>query len=99
MISWRSLEHSTVAHSGSVHFSPRSGGRGTIVRVELEYSPPGSIAGSVVAMLFGEAPEQQLYDDLRRLKQVIETGEVMRSDGARSGTGQIGQQPAQPVSA
>jgi len=63
----------------------------------MEYYPPGGVAGTAVAMLFNEAPEQQIYDDLRRLKQVLETGEVVRSDGSPEGAGRIKQRPAQPL--
>ena len=47
--------------------------------------------------LFNESPEQQIYDDLHRMKQVIETGEVVRSDAVPEGMGPIMQEPAQPA--
>ena len=97
LIAWRSLEGSDVYNAGSVRFEPRPGGRGTVVRVEMEYYPPGGVAGTAVAMLFNESPEQQIYDDLKRLKQVLETGEVVRSDGSPEGAGQIVQRPGQPA--
>jgi uncharacterized membrane protein len=75
-IAWRSLEGSTVATHGNVRFSPAPGGRGTAVRVELFYRPPGGPIGTMVAKLLGEAPEQQLRGDLRRLAQLLETGEI-----------------------
>ena len=96
-IAWRSLPGGDVANAGSVEFEPRPRGRGTIVRVELEYAPPGGVAGTAFAKLFNQSPEQQIYDDLRRFKQVIETGEIVRSDGSPEGAGQIVQQPAQPA--
>lgn len=86
-IAWRSIEGATVENSGSVRFQPAPGGRGTEVYVEVQYSPPGGAIGSVVAKLFGEEPNQQISDDLRRFKQIIETGEIARSDGAPLGTG------------
>jgi uncharacterized membrane protein len=97
LIAWRSLEGSQVENAGTVRFEPRPGGRGTIVRVELEYRPPGGIAGAALATVFHEAPQQQLHDDLRRLKQVLETGEIVRSDGSPHGTGSVLQRPAQPL--
>ena len=97
LLAWRSLEGSDVYNAGSVRFEPRPGGRGTVVRVDMEYYPPGGIAGTAFAMLFNESPEQQIYDDLKRLKQVLETGEVVRSDGSPEGAGQIVQHPAQPL--
>jgi len=99
-IAWRSLEGADVANSGSVRFSPAPGGRGTEVTVELEYEPPGGAVGAAVAKLFGEEPDQQLRDDLRRFKQVLETGEVVVSEGTPDGTRtqrQLKQRDAQPV--
>lgn len=86
LISWRSLEGARVDNAGSVRFTPAPGGQGTEVVAEVEYSPPGGAVGAVVAKLFGEEPTQQIKDDLRRLKQVLETGEVLVSDGSPDGT-------------
>jgi uncharacterized membrane protein len=96
LIAWRSLEGSDVYNTGSVRFKSAPGERGTIVVVELEYNPPGGVIGASVAKLFGEEPEQQIYDDLRCLKQVIETGEVVVSDGTLWDNGLLTQRPAQP---
>jgi uncharacterized membrane protein len=85
-IAWRSVEGASVENSGIVEFVPAPGGRGTEVHVALEYWPPGGALGSVVAKLFGEEPDQQVSDDLRRFKQLVETGEIARSDGAPLGT-------------
>jgi uncharacterized membrane protein len=98
-IRWRSIERAQVPNSGSVRFKPLTSGRGTEVRVELEYSAPGGVFGRRVAKVFGEQPQQQVCDDLRRFKQVIETGEIVRSDGSPEGTSiqQLAmQRPAQP---
>ncbi len=85
-IAWRSAEGASVANAGTVRFRPAPGGRGTEVHVELRYSPPLGAVGAVVAKLFGEEPNQQLADDLRRFKQLLETGEVARSEGSPLGT-------------
>jgi uncharacterized membrane protein len=95
LIAWRSVEGADVDNSGSVRFTPAPGGRGTEVHVELRYDPPGGAVGAWVAKLFGEAPEQQVMDDLRHFKQVMETGEIVLSDGGFDGT-HIVQRPAQP---
>jgi uncharacterized membrane protein len=97
MIAWQSLEGSDVQHAGSVRFEARPDDRGTLVLVDLEYRPPGGVAGKLAAMLFSESPEQQIHDDLRRMKQVLETGEVLRSDGSPEGTGSVREQPARPA--
>jgi uncharacterized membrane protein len=78
LIAWRSLQNADVANRGSVRFVDAPGRRGTEVHVELEYEPPGGKLASIVAKLFGEEPSQQVAGDLRRLKQVIEIGEVLQ---------------------
>ena len=85
VITWRSLENSDVDNAGAVRFEQAPGGRGTIVRVNFEYNPVGGVVGAAVAKLFGEEPSQQLDDDLRRFKQVLEVGEVVVSDATLLG--------------
>jgi uncharacterized membrane protein len=99
LIAWRSLEGADVDNSGSVRFEPATGGRGTVVHVEMEYNPPGGVLGALVAKLFGEEPGQQAQESLRTLKQVMETGEIIVSDGTVWDNGLMTQRPAQPVSA
>lgn len=99
LIAWQTLEGADVESSGTVRFEPRPGNRGTVVRVDLEYRPPGGHAGKLAATLFNESPEQQIYDDLHRFKQIVETGEVLRSDGSPGGMGDMKQRPAQPSGA
>jgi uncharacterized membrane protein len=82
LISWRSVEGSDVENYGSVRFEQAPGGRGTEVRVEIEYNPPGGALGAGIAKIMGRAPEQQIKDDLYRFKQVMETGEVVKSDSS-----------------
>jgi uncharacterized membrane protein len=99
-IAWRSLDGADVPNSGQVRFKPAPGGRGTEVYVLLSYEMPGGALGRAAAKYFGEEPSQQLDDDLRRFKQVIETGEVVRSDGAPRGKQareEFPQHPAQPL--
>jgi len=83
LIAWRSLEGSTVPNRGSVRFDPAPGARGTELRVELVYEVLGGRVAQLIAKLFGEEPELQIKDDLRRLKQLLETGEIPRSDDGR----------------
>ena len=87
-LEWHTLEGSEVANEGAVQFVDALGDRGTEVYVKLQYDAPAGSAGAAVAKLFGEEPSQQLRDDLRRLKQVLETGEVVRSEGSLLGAGQ-----------
>jgi uncharacterized membrane protein len=79
LIVWRSVDDATIPNTGSVQFTPASHG-GTAVLVELRYQPPGGRLAAVVAKLFGDEPDIQVGSDLRRLKQVLELGEVVHSD-------------------
>lgn len=92
LIAWRSTENADVFNEGSVRFAPAPGGRGTEVRVDLRYEPPGGVLGSKLAMFWREEPGQQVQDDLRRFKQMIELGEITVSDA----TYRRGMHPAQP---
>jgi uncharacterized membrane protein len=92
LIAWRSLPGASVPNSGQVRFQRAAGNRGTEVHVELRYDPPAGKLGALVAKLFGEEPSQQVSGDLRRLKQVLETGEVLHSDASIH----RGMHPAQP---
>ena len=81
LIAWRSVEGSQIENRGTVNFRPAPGARGTEIRVRLEYSPPAGRLGQGIAWLFGKDPEQQIRHDLRRFKQLMETGEIPVSDG------------------
>lgn len=85
LIAWRSLEGATVPNAGSVRFEHAPGNRGCIVRVSLSYEPPGGKLGSLIAKLFGEEPGQQVEEDLRRFKQLMETGEIASTEVQSSG--------------
>jgi uncharacterized membrane protein len=86
VIAWRSVAGADVANRGRVRFRPVRGRDATEIYteliVELDYEPPAGKLGSTVAKLFGEEPAQQVAGDLRRLKQVLETGEVLHSDAS-----------------
>lgn len=88
LIAWRSVPGASLQHAGTVRFESVPGGRGTTVTVELEYTPPGGVLGARVARLLGQAPEQQLQEDLRRFKQLMETGEIVVSEGVLLGAAQ-----------
>jgi uncharacterized membrane protein len=75
-----------------VYFAPAPADQGTEIHVELHYQPPGGKLGALAAKLFGEEPNQQVKGDLRRLKQVLELGEVVHSDASIH----RGMHPAQP---
>jgi uncharacterized membrane protein len=76
VIGWRSLPGGDIATAGSVTFRPARAGRSTEVSVHLQYAPPAGRAGALVAMLAGREPNQTIREDLRRLKQLLEAGEI-----------------------
>lgn len=78
LIAWRSMEGADVENAGSVEFIEEPAGRGTRVRVSLNYHPPAGKLGSLVAKLFGQEPQMQVGGDLWRFKQLMETGELPR---------------------
>ncbi|HEX4682014.1 MAG TPA: SRPBCC family protein [Gemmatimonadaceae bacterium] len=81
LIAWRSVDGSNVQNAGSVHFTPAPGNRGTEVKVVLRYDPPGGALGAAIAKLFGEEPSRTVQEDLRRLKQILESDEVATTAG------------------
>jgi len=85
LIAWRSLPGSDVDTAGSVHFRSRGDGQGTEVHVVLKYNPPAGKAGAAVARWLGSSPEQQIRDDLGRLKQVLESGTAAGATGHLAG--------------
>ena len=77
LIGWRSVDGSNVNNAGSVHFNRTP--RGTEVKVVLRYDPPAGLVGAAIAKVFGEDPERQVQEDLRLIKQLVETGENARA--------------------
>jgi uncharacterized membrane protein len=102
---WETFEHepSFIHEDGAlVRFAPSPDQLGTEITFDMHWEPPLGTVGDTVAKLFGAEPEQQVEDDLRRFKQVMETGEVIRSDGSPEGpkaSRLLRQRPAQPLPA
>jgi hypothetical protein len=83
MISWRSLEDSGIRNSGAVRFFAAGAGA-TEVAVDISYDPPMGRLGEIVASLLGESPDQEISSDLKRFKEIMESGQadVSRSPAA-----------------
>jgi len=100
LIAWRSLAGAEVDNAGTVRFEPATGGRGTVVRVVIDYRLPAGALGMAVAQLFGEAPQQQIEGDLRRFKNIMEASEIPTTvgqpAGKRSATGTMLKPEQQP---
>lgn len=78
MIAWASADGSEIANSGRIDFRD-AGARGTVVTATINYGPPGGTIGKVIAKLFQREPAVQARRDLRRFKQLMETGEIATS--------------------
>ena len=85
LIGWRTLYGADVVSAGSVRFTPAGVGRGTQVRVHLQYSPPAGRIGSAIAWMLGHEPSQTIQEDLRRFKQLLEAGEAPTTKGQPRG--------------
>ena len=85
LIAWRTIEGSNLVSAGSIHFEEGPIGRGTTVRVKLQYDPPGGKLGAAFAWAFGDSPSQVIREGLRRFKQLMETGEIPTTDGQPRG--------------
>lgn len=79
LIVWRSTDKSDIECSGQVSFRDAPDGRGTEVEADIAYEPPGGALGQAAAKLFQREPNIQARRELKRLKQLMETGEIATS--------------------
>ena len=85
LIAWRSLEGSDVRQAGTVRFTPAPGGQGTEVKLTIEYEVAGGFFTNALAKMLRRSPEQQIHEDLRHFKQLMETGEIPTTAGQPAG--------------
>jgi uncharacterized membrane protein len=78
-IAWGSEADASVPNSGKITFRDAPGGRGTEVDLDISYDPPGGAIGAVIAKMFQREPNIQARRDLKRFKQLLETGEIATS--------------------
>jgi uncharacterized membrane protein len=76
LIAWESADGADIRNSGRIEFRDSSSGRGTEVTATIAYDPPAGVLGELVAKLFQKEPVIQTRRELRRFKQLMETGEV-----------------------
>jgi uncharacterized membrane protein len=84
-LAWRTLDGAQVPSAGSVIFEPAGNGRGTIIRLSIHYSPPGGRLTAAVSRVLRQDPQAQVHEDLRRFKQLLETGEIATTHGQPTG--------------
>ena len=85
LFAWKTLPGADVAHAGAIRFEPNTGDRGTVVTVEINYEPPAGMVGVTIAKLIGQDPDSMTKENLRRFKQLMETGEIATVEGQSSG--------------
>jgi uncharacterized membrane protein len=85
LIAWESLEGSDVRQAGTVRFTLAPGGLGTEVKLAIEYEVPGGFFTNALAKVLRHSPEQQINEDLRHFKQLMEAGEIPTTAGQPAG--------------
>jgi uncharacterized membrane protein len=94
LISWHTIGVSDLTGQGVVEFRPAPGGRGTEVRANISYEPPGGALGVKIARIFRDVPGVTIENQLNVFKQIMETGEEVHSDASIH----RGPHPARPSS-
>jgi uncharacterized membrane protein len=79
MIAWETLPEAQVQNRGYVKFIPTA--RGTEVSVSIEYDPPGAMLGRFAGGAVKFIAEQQIKEEIRNFKRLMETGEIPTTDG------------------
>jgi uncharacterized membrane protein len=85
LLAWKSIGDADVPNAGSLHFREAPDGRGTEVRIVVEYEPPAGHVGAWIAKLVKENPDAQVREALRRFKQIAEAGDILTVEGQTSG--------------
>jgi len=93
MIAWKSEPDSQIQTEGRVELFEVAPGRGTALRLTIKYDPPAGLPGRAVAKVLQREPNAQARRDLRRFKQLLETGEVATN---ASPSGRKSETPTQP---
>ncbi|MCU1326320.1 MAG: hypothetical protein JWN34_1690 [Bryobacterales bacterium] len=93
LIAWKSLEGAPLDLAGSVQFEPSPGGRGTVIRVHMDFAAEGGALKSMAGKILGTDLGMRIQHDLRNFKQILELGEVTQSDASIHS----GMHPAQPA--
>lgn len=85
VLEWRTEEESAVEHYGQVLFVPKEDGKATELHVQMRYMPPMGAAGAAVAQLLNTVTEQQIKEEIRHCKHLLEAGEIPTIEGQSSG--------------
>lgn len=83
VIAWESVEGADIKNAGRIEFRDAAPGRGTVITATIAYDPPGGQIGQMIAKLLQREPKVQARRDLRRFKQLLETGEIATAENHR----------------
>jgi uncharacterized membrane protein len=88
LIAWESLPGAELPNRGWVQFIPAAGGGGqTEVRYFVQFDPPGGVIGDAIASAFHDAPRDMIRGDLRRFRQLAESGDGAAEVASSAGDG------------
>ncbi len=87
-LSWKSESGSGAKVNGTVTFRPATGDRGTYVELTNDYLPAGTSIGALLGKATGFDAKIQARHDLKRLKMLMETGEIATSANTTADTNQ-----------
>lgn len=73
-ISWASVPGASIENAGEVRFKSAPGNLVTEVYATISYNPPAGPLGALAAKLLNGKFSAMVREDLKRFKQVIETG-------------------------
>ncbi len=81
LVAWETLPGGDIESAGTIRLEPAFDGRGTEVTMEINFEPPAGYAGVAIARILGHDPDANVRDNLRRLKGILEAGEILGPEG------------------
>lgn len=84
VLAWESVEGAEIKNAGPIEFRDNTAGRGAEVTAIIAYEPPGGDLGKLIAKLVQKEPKIQARRELRRFKQLMETGEIATAKSNRA---------------
>jgi uncharacterized membrane protein len=85
LVAWKTLPGGDIESAGAIRLEPAWDGRGTEVTMEINFEPPAGAVGLAIAKILGHDPDARVRENLRRLKNLLEAGEIPTVEGQTSG--------------
>ncbi|QDA36695.1 cyclase (plasmid) [Paracoccus liaowanqingii] len=83
-LAWRSVEGADFQVEAKIRLRDAPAGRGTEVEAHVAYVPPYGLLGHWAAKLRGIDPKTRGRQELKRLKMLLETGEIATASNQRN---------------